>query len=594
MITANGYHHYYRWPDNLRIKTCRIGPQVEIRAAGAYVVAPPSIHPNGDTYQWAQRSCDWEVLPDLPPEWINLQPASENPPDNIVRIDTASNNSVALKRLTGLANHLAATTKGNRHRALYTIARTLGGLVASHHLTREQVHEALYAATVRNGLLAEDKINNITRTINDGIEKGISDGPDPEHHEPGERNPYTLPTTPNTDDDGINQRPVPGEHMMGDVVELRDSLVRLRPASQFEAKKVRYAVPGLVPIGMMTYLVGTINLGKTGIAIEWAARASRGQLGGDFDGPINVVFLSAEDSPEYVLKPRLMAAGGDVDRVYFLSVGAETFQFPEETEELRDEVERVAARFVVIDPLAAFLSGSVDTHKDSSTRRTLSTLVKLAEETDSALLCLAHTNKGYATDIVRRTGGSIAFTAQARSVLLVAQDPEATEPDTSARVLVHAKLNVGEQAPTRRYFIEKRFVDVDGQHFDTQGIAWGDEAPHLTTAKVLSEPSNRETSRLEVAIDFLRDILSDGPLLATEVGALAEDKGIAEQTMKRAKKKLHVESERDGFGPGSTVYWTLPAHRVPTQEVGTLWDSENAETLTGHAISHRGSTSRDT
>ena len=343
------------------------------------------------------------------------------------------------------------------------------------------------------------------------------------------------------------------------LTELADGFERLRPASEFDAKKVRYAVPGMVPIGMLSLLVGSINLGKTGIAIEWAARASQGQLNRDFGGPVSVVFLSAEDSPEYVLKSRLIAAGGDVDRVYFLSVGAERFQLPEDTKELGYEIERVAARFVVLDPLAAFLSGSVDTHRDSSTRRALSELVKLAEETDSALLGLAHTNKSYAIDIVRRTGGSIGFTAQARSVLLVAPDPEATEADTD-RVLVHAKSNVGAQAPAWRYRIEKRFVEVDGLRFDTQGIVWGDEAPHLTTAKVLSEPSSRDVSSLDVAIDFLRDVLSASPLPGTEVRALAADEGITERTLKRAKKKLGIKSERSGYGAGSTVSWTLPGN----------------------------------
>ena len=62
----------------------------------------------------------------------------------------------------------------------------------------------------KNGLLAEDGDRNVTQTITDGIIKGIGDGPDREHHEPAEHNPYTL-TPPKTvegkneDDDGIHQ-----------------------------------------------------------------------------------------------------------------------------------------------------------------------------------------------------------------------------------------------------------------------------------------------------------------------------------------------------------------------------------------------------
>ena len=55
-ITARGFHYYYRWPAGVTIKTCQIAPKLEIRAAGAYVIAPPSVHPSGHIYQWAPRS----------------------------------------------------------------------------------------------------------------------------------------------------------------------------------------------------------------------------------------------------------------------------------------------------------------------------------------------------------------------------------------------------------------------------------------------------------------------------------------------------------------------------------------------------------
>jgi hypothetical protein len=42
--TGKGWHIYYRWPADLEIRTCEIAPQVEIRAAGSYVIAthPPT------------------------------------------------------------------------------------------------------------------------------------------------------------------------------------------------------------------------------------------------------------------------------------------------------------------------------------------------------------------------------------------------------------------------------------------------------------------------------------------------------------------------------------------------------------------------
>jgi hypothetical protein len=50
--TGNGFHYYFAAPaTDLR---SRVGflPGVDLRAAGAYVVAPPSVHPSGRSYEW--------------------------------------------------------------------------------------------------------------------------------------------------------------------------------------------------------------------------------------------------------------------------------------------------------------------------------------------------------------------------------------------------------------------------------------------------------------------------------------------------------------------------------------------------------------
>ena len=139
-------------------------------------------------------------MPELPPEWVILggsdsASASEEPKSKPLAPPPTAGNTVALKRLDGLARHLAATPKGGRHQALYTIARTLGQLVASGHLHCDEIHNALSAAADSNGLLAEDGERNVTQTITDGIIKGIGDGPDPGHHGTGRTQPLLTDAT---------------------------------------------------------------------------------------------------------------------------------------------------------------------------------------------------------------------------------------------------------------------------------------------------------------------------------------------------------------------------------------------------------------
>ena len=295
--TARGFHYYYRWPEGIRIKTCQIAPKLEIRAAGAYVIAPPSIHPSGHTYRWNPKRCDWSALPELPPEWVALQPQSQGkaPPSNVTYLSpAAAGNTVALKRLNGLAKHLAETPKGSRHQALYTIARTLGGLVASRHLTPTQIGAALHAAADRNGLLAEDGVN-VNQTIADGIIKGISDGPDPGHHETGERNPYTL--TP------------PGEDSDDDEPPEIDFL-KLKTA---EFDDTQWLIEPIIPAHRAVALYAAGKTGKSLLILDLLAAAASGRniLGGaPLETPIHILYVDQEmTQPD--LKERIDSLGYD-------------------------------------------------------------------------------------------------------------------------------------------------------------------------------------------------------------------------------------------------------------------------------------------
>lgn len=53
--THNGYHLYFKYPKghDIRCKTRLHGHDVDVRANGGYIVAPPSIHPDGGRYEFS-------------------------------------------------------------------------------------------------------------------------------------------------------------------------------------------------------------------------------------------------------------------------------------------------------------------------------------------------------------------------------------------------------------------------------------------------------------------------------------------------------------------------------------------------------------
>ncbi len=72
--TARGQHVYCAADTSVRTTT--VAPGIDVRGDGAYVVAPPSVHPTGMLYEWLRPPND-QPLPSLPP-WVShavAQPA---------------------------------------------------------------------------------------------------------------------------------------------------------------------------------------------------------------------------------------------------------------------------------------------------------------------------------------------------------------------------------------------------------------------------------------------------------------------------------------------------------------------------------------
>ena len=68
---GGGFHYFFSYPKTgLRNSAGKLGDGLDIRGDGGYVVAPPSIHPNGTQYRWAEgRSPDDIPLAPLP-TWV--------------------------------------------------------------------------------------------------------------------------------------------------------------------------------------------------------------------------------------------------------------------------------------------------------------------------------------------------------------------------------------------------------------------------------------------------------------------------------------------------------------------------------------------
>jgi len=348
-------------------------------------------------------------------------------------------------------------------------------------------------------------------------------------------------------DDGFEDVPWPedGGDDSDPPGDLPDGVV-VRAASEIRREQAEWVdEDGLLLRGSLSVLAGVPGLGKSLLTCLFATVVSRGASGLE---PGNVLMLSAEDSPEATVKPRLEAAGADLDRVFLLSMRRDGFEsdlsFPADLAGLVDAVEEKRPDLVTIDPLMAHVGGSVDSHKDHSVRRMLAPLARVALGHRLALLLVLHLNKGGGAEVLQRLGGSVGFMGAARSVLVLGRDPEDPGGESgSRRVLAHAKSNVSELRPSRLYEIEPFIVPA------------GDEEPAVHTARLMAlgesdyeanellvpgASAEAEQSKLEQAKEFLREFLAAGPRSSQDVKQAADEAGISRKTLRRAREQLGI------------------------------------------------------
>jgi AAA domain len=349
--------------------------------------------------------------------------------------------------------------------------------------------------------------------------------------------------------------------------------VLLIPASQVQRERVEWVWPERIPLGAVSLLVGDPGLGKSMLHCSVAARLSQ-------EGK-RTIMTTAEDSLAAVVRPRLEAAGADLEQITFVRVsdegGEDGLLLPDDVQDLEVAVEEEQAVFVAIDPLTAHLPGSVNSWRDQSIRLALAPLHLMAERRRCAVQAILHLNKGLSSDPLRRIGGSIGLPAAARSVLLLARDPDDEEGDEGTRrVLAHVKTNYGRLAQSLAFDIEPRLLPAlnGNPEVETARLVELGESEHRAEA-LLGRADPEERTAIDEAVMFLEQELGDRTMDAATVQKNARSLGISPRTLDRAKARAGVAAERVG-GIGEDGRWTwrlrTPKGLAPlaNEEVGAL------------------------
>jgi len=158
--TGKGKHYYFRYPAGYEVRNLagrsvhgEVLPGIDVRGDGGYVVAPPSIHPNGATYEWIVTP--WQASLTDAPAWLLDLLAVRDMPAPVLDYNSAQNAPLAPsyleKALTGELETLRSATEGHRNDTLNKAAFNLGQLVVA-GLDEERVTSALTSSARSIGL----------------------------------------------------------------------------------------------------------------------------------------------------------------------------------------------------------------------------------------------------------------------------------------------------------------------------------------------------------------------------------------------------------------------------------------------------------
>jgi hypothetical protein len=332
----------------------------------------------------------------------------------------------------------------------------------------------------------------------------------------------------------------------------------VKSADQVVARAVSWLWECRIPLGKLLILDGDPDLGKSLIVLDLCARLSTGRPlpdGRAGPGPVNALVLSGEDSATDTIVPRLRRLGADLGRVFVWDREGDDedwpWRFPAHIDRLDEALTRTDARLAVIDPIMAFLDGSVLCGSDQSVRRALGPLMWLAEKHRCALLLQRHLNKQGGSRALYRGLGSIAFVAACRFAMLVGRDP--LEPERC--VLAQVRNSLAGPQPSLVY-------QLNSEEGNLPTVEWLGTSPH-SADELLAGSARREDNPRDRAAVFLGQFLASGPRTSQDIWAAAQKAGLSSRTMQRAKASLNIRCRRVHTGGQQVSYWLLEGQELP-------------------------------
>jgi hypothetical protein len=324
--------------------------------------------------------------------------------------------------------------------------------------------------------------------------------------------------------------------------------------------------------GALELISGMPNIGKSQAQISLIASATttmpwpNGEASG---APANVIMLTAEDTLDQIVKPRLLAAGADIDRIHAIRCiktddKERQFLLSEDLDALESKVAEIGdVALITVDPITAYM-GSIDSHKATDVRNQLGPLKDFAEKIQVCVSAITHPPKTISPRAMDHFIGSQAFIAAARIGHVCVSELDADGQPTGRILFTSVKYTASNRMPTLAYRIEGYMAKDPDNPFlplPISRVVWDTDVEDITADEAVAPMAMRglgkQAKKAKAIGDFLYDMLKDGePVKASHIYAEGAKEGFSRYQLKRAKDKLANVREVKMLHDGESGEWS--------------------------------------
>lgn len=319
----------------------------------------------------------------------------------------------------------------------------------------------------------------------------------------------------------------------------KEKKLDLKKMSEVELQEIEWLWKPYIPFGKMVIIQGDPGEGKTTFALRLAAACSSGVGLPDMnlESPITVIYQTAEDGLGDTIKPRLIEAGADEDRV--INIVEDTDPLSLSDERIEKAIRETGARVMILDPMQGYIREDTDMNRANEIRGVLKKLSAVAERTSCAIILVGHLNKAKGNSSQYRGLGSIDFRAAARSVLLIGR----LKNQPYVRVIVHDKSSLAPEGKSMAFNLG-----------NDEGFHWLDAYSEITAEELLN--GYTEGTKTAKAEELIMDMLDGGKeVYADDIFKAARERDISKRTVNEAKSNIkNIKSKKVGKG----WVWYIP------------------------------------